>query len=150
MTPRQAALIAVAATTTVVGGFCAWYLRPLPDAKILARFPSALAAMIVAEDFRALEQRLAPDFTWRGAVPLDRAGAVNALREAVAGKAFFPAVADVAAVRADVDRFRLVVYGCVIEGDPQKRRDPPVRAFRLEALVRVDGRDFTVLEASIP
>ncbi len=150
MTPRQAALIAVAATTTVVGGFCAWFLRPLSDDKIWARFPSAMAAMILAEDFSAFERRLAPDFVWKGAAPLDRAGAVRALREAVALKTFFPAVADVAAVRADLDHYRLVVYGCVIEGDPQKRRDPPVRAFRLEALVRVDGRDFTVLEASLP
>jgi hypothetical protein len=147
MTPRQAAVLAVAATTAVVAGFCAWFLRPQPEIERLATFPRAFAEAIADGNFSLVESCLAPEFTWRGAEPCGRDEALARLRQARAGGKFRPAAATSAAVRADEDRFRLVVYGVVIEGDPERERRPATSPFRLEALVEVRGRSVRLLEA---
>lgn len=147
MTPRAAAAVAVMATTVAVSAFCAYFLRPRSELLIVNTFPRALAERAVELDWDAVAAHVDPSFVWKGTPELGRDAALKALRDAVTAKTFFPYVGHVEAVRADDDRYRLVVYGGAIDGDPRKERSPPVRAFRIEALVeRRDGK-FLLLEA---
>jgi multidrug efflux pump subunit AcrB len=149
VTARASVVLSAVASATLVAAYCAWFLRPPNDFELLERFPFALADALAEGDYGAVEERLAPTFTWRdGSRRLERAEAVAALRLFGQKKAFAPAVARVVAVRADETKSRLVVYGVVVEGDPSAERAPPVRAHRIEMLVEESDDGFVVLDAS--
>lgn len=149
MTTRSAVLVAVAATTTVVVAFCAWFLRPVSDAERLETFPRALAAAVWERRYDDVAAFLDPAFVLKdGGATRSRDAALDLIKELVETRRFAPTVAHVVPVRFDGDKHHLIIYGVLIEGDPGVERSPKTRSFRIEALVdRRDGR-FVVLEAS--
>jgi hypothetical protein len=141
--------VAIAVVATLLFSWATWalFIAPRDGGDTIEGFVKSMAGQLREGDFDSVREHLDPSFTFNPG-GLDRDAALLVARNELAAGRFQPYVASIHAIPGGTGEVEhIAVLGVLARGEPEKMRDVPLQAFRIELKVKEVDRRYAVLSA---